>query len=143
MDYLKYNIKDLVVFFLIAILMSIFLHLLSCDKNKKNNNNNTTSYNTFKNILARFNSSVRSDIEKFQDINNNIDDEILTKTILNSYKKYQNDNIINFRDVKSLDYDINNMKSRVKHVLDTLNSQYKKHYNKSVMFNTNGVITGA
>lgn len=122
--------------------MSIFLHLLSCSKNKQNNNN-TTSSDTFQNILARFNSNVRSGVEKFQDVDNNIDDEILTKTILNSYKKYQNDNIINFRDVKSLDYDINNMRSRVKHILDTLNSQYKKHYNKSVMFNTNGIITGA
>jgi hypothetical protein len=94
---------------------------------------------------VKFNKNIRNHtneiIEGFG--SNDVDDEILTKTILNTYKKYQDNNVINFRNVKDLDFDIKNMQTRIGNILNTLSSQYKNHFNKSVLMNTNGVITGA
>lgn len=152
MDYKKYSIKNIIIYFLIAILISIFIHLLSCSDNKIITNNNASITNTditrsINNNINSFNNILVNISDKLKNKNkegfNNIEDDVLTKTILDTYKKYQDNNVVNFKNVKGLDFEIKNMQNRIKGILNTLNNQYKNHYGKSVLINTNGVITGA
>lgn len=150
MDYKKYSIKNVILYFLIAILISIFIHLLSCGSNENIDNDTEISnsiassinnnINSFNNKLVNVSSKLMA---KNKEGFKNIEDDVLTKTILDTYKKYQDNNVVNFRNVKGLDFEIKNMQNRIKRILNTLNNQYKTHYGKSVLINTNGVITGA
>ena len=143
MEFKKYDIKELFVFFLIAILISIFIHLLSCSDtiNEKNAQSNSKTLNkllnNFNSTIEKFKSSLTT--ESFTS-NQNTQYNMIENNMVNVYKDYQNNNIINFRKIKSLDFDIVNMQNRIAYINDLLKKQFNDHYNTDVLFNTNGEI---
>lgn len=155
MKFINYNIKELFVFFLIAILISIFIHLLSCSEYLETRNNivndiaNNITNN--KNVLSNFNKVLLTFNKKLENFQSNGQHQSINQfsekqqrifdNIKNKYDDYINMNMTNFNKTKETDIKIEKMKERVKNVMLIIKQLLENSNNKDIMSNTNGEIT--